>query len=69
MDGFFNEIMNDDGTFKVVYGKVKRVPKSKRVLDEDIELYAKTIFHFAGIDELETIEDGSPDDVVEEGSA
>ena len=53
----------------IVYGKVKRVPKSKRVLDEDIELYAKTIFHFAGIDELETIEEGSPDDVVEEGSA
>ena len=69
LDGFFNEIMNDDGTFKVVYGKVKRVPKSKRVLDEDIELYAKTIFHFAGIDELETIEEGSPDDVVEEGIA
>lgn len=58
MDGFFNEIMNGDGMFKVVYGKVKRVLKSKRVLDEDIELYAKTTFHFAGSDAFDTLEEG-----------
>ena len=46
-----------DGKFNVEYGKVKRVSHSKRVEDAEIDLFARAIFNFVGVHELETIEE------------
>ena len=58
LEGFFNKVMETDGKFNVEYGKVKRVPQSKRVEDAEIDLFARAIFNFVGVDELETVEEG-----------
>ena len=49
--------METDGEFNVDYGKVKRMPHHKQVKNEKIEEFAKTMFSFVGVDELEVIEE------------
>ena len=49
--------METDGKFNVDYGKVKRMPHHEKVKDQKIEEFAKAMFRFVGVDELEVIEE------------
>ena len=67
MDGLF-EHLGHDGELNVDYGKIKKMPKNDSVTDEDIELFANTIFQFATTEELMEDLESDLDTVYEDGT-
>ena len=68
LGGYF-EHLGRDGKVNIEYGKVTKIPNNKRVTDEEVEVYANTIFKFAPREEVDeligAVEGGL--DIIDEG--
>ena len=54
LGGYFKHL-GHDGKVDIEYGKVTKIPNNKRVTDEEVEVYANTIFKFAPREEVDEL--------------
>lgn len=51
LDALF-EHLGCDPKLTIEYGKIKKMPVAKKVSDEEVDIFPRTLFNFATLDEL-----------------